>query len=83
MTQSRDSIVEFLKSMLDEEFGLNDPVPGESDPLFSSGLLDSVDVLGVVAAMEEQFDIRINPMDVSVDRLDTVSLMADFVAGRV
>ena len=83
MAISRSSIEDFLRTMLDEEFGLNAPVPARDDKLFSSGLLDSVDVLGVVASIEEQFNIRISSMDVSIERLDTISLMADFVESRV
>lgn len=65
--------------MLDEEFGLNDPAPANDDPLFTSGLLDSIDILSVVATIEEQYPIRINPMDVSMERLDSIERMADFI----
>jgi acyl carrier protein len=82
-SNSREDIASFLATMLDEEFGLNDPVPGVDDPLFSLGLLDSVDVLGVVAAIEERFGIGISPMDVSMDRLDTIGMMTDFVERRL
>jgi len=83
MAISRSSIEAFLRTMLDEEFGLNAPVPASEDKLFSSGLLDSFDVLGVVASIEGQFNIRISSMDVSIERLDTISLIADFVESRI
>ena len=82
-SQSTEDVTAFLQSMLDEQFGLNDPVPDVDDPLFSTGLLDSVDVLGVVAAIEEQYEIKISPMDVSMERFDTIGMMTDFITRRL
>lgn len=83
MTAQDNSIVEFIHSMLDEEFGISTDELEPDSPLFTSGLLDSVDVLGVVSAIEEKYDIRVNPMDVSIERLNTISLMSEFISGRL
>ena len=79
MSESREAILEFLRSMLDEEFGLNDPAPASDDPLFTVGLLDSVDILSVVAMIEERYPIRVNPMSVSMEKLDSIERMAEFI----
>lgn len=52
-------------------------------PLFSSGLIDSVEILNVVMFLESEFCIRIGALDVQMDELDTVQAMAGLVTSKL
>ena len=68
---------------------LKEFLPGESQdnlsdktPLISTGVLDSLAVLRLVALLEETYGIKLEAHEVSVDNLDTVSDIADFVRSK-
>ena len=45
----------------------------DDTPLFSSGLLDSMALIRLVAMLERQLDITMSPGQVSVDTFDTMA----------
>ncbi len=50
--------------------------------LFRSQLLDSMGLTSLILFIEERFGIRVGPMDISYDNLDTVNLMLAFIERR-
>lgn len=50
-------------------------------PLFSSGILDSINLLELVVSIEEEFDVTLPALDISVERLDTVGQMTQYLSG--
>lgn len=63
--------------------GLNKAELLDGAPLFSSGLIDSVEILNVVMYLESEFNIRIGALDVRMDELDTVQAMAALVTSKL
>ena len=56
------------------------PVPGEDDPLFSNGRIDSFGVLELIAFLEEQFGIVIDTAKHHIMDFDTLRKVAWIVA---
>ena len=61
------------------QFILCTHLPGESPetlgndtPLQSSGILDSLAVVGLIAFLEKQFQIELDVYDTAIDRFDTI-----------
>lgn len=52
----------------------------DDEPLVSSGLIDSLSVLTLIATLEERLQIRIPTADVQPDDFDTVALTVDTIA---
>ncbi len=51
-------------------------------PLQTSGILDSLAMLGLVSYLEKSFAVELSVLDTGVDQFDTVEQMARVVAGR-
>jgi acyl carrier protein len=52
---------------------------GEDEDLLSSGILDSLGILQLVAFIEKTFGIRIPDEDVVFDNFQSVSAMVDYL----
>jgi acyl carrier protein len=50
--------------------------------LFSSGLLDSVAMMGIIGFIEEKAGFDVRPADVTLDNFDTVARIVDYVAAN-
>jgi acyl carrier protein len=51
----------------------------DSTPLISSGILDSIANAKLVTFLEEQFDVRFKPNEITVNNLDTIDLIVGTV----
>jgi len=51
-------------------------------PLISTGLLDSFSVTALLLAIEDHYQLTIDPADVGVDNFDTPAQMIRFLAAR-
>lgn len=79
-----DPIAAAVKSYILEEF-LPGAAPSEltdTTPLISGGIVDSLATIKLVAFLEEQYGIVVEPHEASVDYLNTVSDIATFVRGK-
>ena len=54
----------------------------ETTPLISGGILDSLATVKLVAFLEEQYNITIEPHEASVDYLDTIAQIAALVQSK-
>lgn len=77
-----DNIEETIKSYLIKEHGIGDGVSYE-DPLFSAGVLDSMDVITLIHFMEKTYNLTFNPFDLGLEQLDSISLMAKCIKNRL
>ncbi|MGQ0538031.1 MAG: acyl carrier protein [Gemmatimonadaceae bacterium] len=70
-----------VKAYILEEFlpGANASDVSEQTPLISGGILDSLATVKLVAFLEDQYRITIEPHEASVDYLDTISQIAALV----
>jgi len=77
MTDS-ETILEFIR----EEADLDDEEVTADTSLFRDQLLDSMNLTALIAFLEETFSIRVKPMDIVFENLDTVNHMLAYVARK-
>ena len=70
-----ETILEFIRDEADLE---EEEVDAETS-LFRGQLLDSMNLTALIAYLEETFGIRVKPMDIVYENLDTVNHMVAFV----
>lgn len=77
MSEVKDAVREFLLTEL------NLPVQqeelGDTTPLLSSRLIDSISALLLVEFIEKRFNVQFQPHEVSNDNLDSLELIETFV----
>ena len=62
-----------IRNLLKREFGLDSSSLGTEDALFSSGLLDSLSSVNLLAVLETEFGVTISPLDVSIEDVDSIA----------
>lgn len=77
------AIADKLQAFLKDECGIAAGKISGSTPLFTSSLLSSLDLLDLVAFIEETFGLTLPAMDVSLDAFDTVDRTAAFIRERL
>jgi acyl carrier protein len=73
-----ETILEFIR----EEADLDDEEVTADTSLFRDQLLDSMNLTAVIAFLEETFSIRVKPMDIVFENLDTVHHMLAYIARK-
>lgn len=71
---------EDIVSHLRDEQNIEEPIAGGTE-LFSSGLLDSVSMIGLIGFIEASTGTVIPPADVTLENFDTVDRILAYVAG--
>lgn len=71
-----------LLSFLDEDLGVDIAGIDDDTPLFSSQIVDSFALVNLMMFLERGAGIRIAPVDVNLDNMDTIGRMLAYV-GRV
>lgn len=73
-----DKILEFIR----EEADLEEDEVDVDTSLFRDQLLDSMNLTALIAFLEETFAIKVKPMDIVFENLDTVNHMLAYVATK-
>ena len=73
-----ETILEFIR----EEADLDDDEVTANTSLFRDQLLDSMNLTALIAFLEETFSIRVKPMDIVFENLDTVNHMLAYIARK-
>lgn len=73
-----ETILEFIRIEADLE---EDEIDADAS-LFRSQLLDSMNLTALITFLEETFAIKVRPMDIVFENLDTVSHMVAFVGRK-
>jgi acyl carrier protein len=73
-----ETILEFIRDEADLE---PDEVAADTS-LFRDQLLDSMNLTALIAFLEETFAIKIKPMDIVFENLDTVNHQLAFIARK-
>lgn len=73
-----ETILDFIRDEADLD---EDEVDVETS-LFRDQLLDSMNLTALIAFLEETFSIRVKPMDIVYENLDTVNHMLAYVASK-
>lgn len=71
-----------LRRFLTEDL-LVDEHLGEDDPLFSSGLLDSVAMMSLITFLESRMGADVRPSDVTLENFDTLARITDYASRLV
>ena len=66
---------------LRDELGVAEDLTRD-DPLFTSGAIDSFDLLQILAFVKEHYSLEVPPLDVSLENFDTVARMGALVVAR-
>lgn len=76
----KDDIKEYIKNTIAKEENLK----LENDTLLiSSRIIDSISTLKMVDYLEKKFKIEFQPHEVDTDNLDSIDLIAQFVASKI
>jgi acyl carrier protein len=79
---SAADIFERVKKIVVEQLEVEDPDTVIAEASFANDLkADSLDVVELVMALEEEFDIEIPDED--AEQIDTVGKAADYISGKV
>ena len=62
-------------------FSLDDFTP--DDRLFSSGLVDSLNIVEIIQFVESYFAIQVDPTDLSMDNFDSMASLAGYVKNKL
>ena len=68
-----------LLAFLEEDLGVDIDGVEADTPLFSSQLVDSFALVTLMMFLEKQTGIRIAPVDVNLDNMDTIARMLAYV----
>lgn len=73
MPMTPQDLIAFLR----DEMNIEDEI-GPDTELFSTGLLDSIAMMNLIAFIEERARIEVRPADVTLDNFDTVQRITDY-----
>ena len=79
MLISRDQILQYL----DKNFGLDIQKIDDTTELFSTGLLDSFSVADLLMFLEENGNFTVEPHEVVVENIDSVSKILDYAKRKI
>lgn len=78
-------VEQLIKNYIMREF-----LPGEdpseltySTPLITTGILDSIATLKLVAFLEEEFSVTIEAYEVDIEHMDTLELITELVCSKI
>ena len=75
MSFSQEQLLEFFEY----DLGLDISDITNETTLFSSGIIDSFALVSMMSFIETEANIRIGPADVTLENLDTVQRILDYV----
>lgn len=52
----------------------------QEEELLSSGLIDSITIMKLIAHLEETYDVKIPPQDMVIENFNTVSTITEYIA---
>ena len=73
-----ETILEFIR----EEADLEEDEANADTSLFRDQLLDSMNLTALIAFLEQTFAIKVKPMDIVFENLDTVNHMLAYIARK-
>ncbi|MDF3854283.1 phosphopantetheine-binding protein [Paracoccus sp. P2] len=74
MSLSKDDLLRYIRS----ELNIDTPLDGDTE-LFSTGMLDSVAMVGLISFVEQKAELRVQPGDVTLENFDTVDAILAYV----
>lgn len=75
--QEQELIIGFIKDELNSE--KKELVVDVEEDLLGSGLVESMGMMRLVQFVEDTFDFKVDPQDMTIDNFITVQAIVDFV----
>lgn len=72
-----------VRRILSEQLYLDVSALEPASPLFSSGLIDSFSLATLIVELEKLGEFRMDPLDITLENLDTIENILRFVSSRV
>ncbi len=73
---------ESLRNFFRKKMGVDTTGVADDTPLFSTSLIDSFGMVELITFLEAEAGIRINPMDVTMENIDSISCILGFVRDK-
>ncbi|WP_296704800.1 acyl carrier protein [Algoriphagus sp.] len=70
-------MVEEITNYINEEI---DVLVSQEEELLSSGLIDSITIMKLIAHLEETYEIKVPPQDMVIENFNTVSSITEYIA---
>ncbi|HEY4215974.1 MAG TPA: acyl carrier protein [Gemmatimonadaceae bacterium] len=77
-----DHTAEAVIEYLEQSRGIPRASLTNDAPLFTSGLLDSIDILNLIMFLETKFGVVVSPLEVSLEHFDTIASITALVRER-
>ncbi|MFO1137470.1 MAG: phosphopantetheine-binding protein [Paracoccus sp. (in: a-proteobacteria)] len=77
MSLSKDNLISYVQT----ELNIDEPIAGDTE-LFSTGMLDSVSMVGLISFIESKGGVDVQPADVTLDNFDTIDAILDYIQHR-
>lgn len=74
MSLTKDMLINYIR----DDMNIQETLDGDT-ALFSTGMMDSVGMVGLIAFVEEHGDIRVQPGDVTLENFDTIDAILAYV----
>ncbi|HRM74635.1 MAG TPA: phosphopantetheine-binding protein [Paracoccus sp. (in: a-proteobacteria)] len=74
MSLIKDDLINYVQT----ELNAGEDIAGDTE-LFSSGMLDSVSMVGLISYVEDKGGVHIQPGDVTLDNFDTIDAILEYV----
>jgi len=72
-----DELKEKLFSYFSNECGIKRESINANQPLFSTSLLDSIELIKLISYIDKELGVSINPLDIGFDEFDTIDLIVE------
>jgi len=76
MTLNKDGLLQFMEKKL----GVDTSQVDADTPLFSSGIIDSTGMVELIVFVESAAQVKFGPDDITLDNLDSIGRILNFVA---
>ena len=78
MKLTKDALIDYLG----DELGVDTSDLDETALLFSSGIIDSFALVSMILFLESTCGIKVEPMDVQLDNMDSIERILRFVESK-
>ncbi|WP_162342203.1 acyl carrier protein [Cyclobacterium salsum] len=69
-------MVEEITNYINEEI---DVLVTQEEELLSSGLIDSITIMKLIAHLEETYEIKVPPQDMVIENFNTISSIIEYI----
>lgn len=81
--ESPDATADVVRAYIEEKIGLDEGTQlGLETPLFWGGLLDSIHLMPLVIFLEDEYGIRIHPLEMTEDNFRNLSVIAALIGRK-